>query len=232
MSDDNCQIFICHLPKDITENELEEEFEEFGSIKKIEIKNKFAFIEYKKSKSAQKAILEMDGNILFGNRIIVQSAFKGERKNDRKNSEHSSYSENHHNYNNRRKYDNDVCFNCGKSGHWVKDCPERNYKKLLNKRCYYCDKKGHLERDCPLKKNCNSYRASLYKEKRYSESSNSYSLSSHYSKNRKSRSRSKSRSVSSYSSRSYSSRSSYSNSSSYSSKSSSKNNNYKKNKMK
>ena len=37
MSDDNCQIFICHLAKDITRNELEEEFEEFGSIRKIEI---------------------------------------------------------------------------------------------------------------------------------------------------------------------------------------------------
>ena len=50
MSDDNCQIFICHLPKDITRNELEEEFEEFGSIRKIEIKNKFAFIESKNAK--------------------------------------------------------------------------------------------------------------------------------------------------------------------------------------
>ena len=97
MSDDNCQIFICHLPKDISKNELEEEFQEFGTIRKIEIKNKFAFIEYKSAQSAKDAILKMDGNKVFGNKIVVQNAFKGEKKKDKSNnSENSSYSEKLH----------------------------------------------------------------------------------------------------------------------------------------
>lgn len=215
MSEDNCQIFICHLPKDISKNELEEEFQEFGTIRKIEIKNKFAFIEYKSAQSAKDAILKMDGNKVFGNKIVVQNAFKGEKKKDKSNnSENSSYSEKLHK---RKNYNDDECFNCGKIGHWAKDCPEKHYKKHLNKRCYYCDKKGHLERDCPLKKNCN--RGSRYKKRKYSYHSKSYSSSSY------SRSRSRSlNSRSSYSSKSYSSRSSYSKSSSYSRRSHSKKN--------
>ena len=214
MSEDNCQIFICHLPKDISKNELEEEFQEFGTIRKIEIKNKFAFIEYKSAQSAKDAILKMDGNKVFGNKIVVQNAFKGEKKKDKSNnSENSSYSEKPYK---RKNYNEDECFNCGKIGHWAKDCPEKHYKKHLNKRCYYCDKKGHLERDCPLKKNCNSYRATEYKKKRKSYYSKSYSSSSYYS-----RSRSRTlKSGSSYSSKSYSSCSSYSSKSSYSSSSS------------
>ena len=212
MSDDNCQIFICHLPKDITRNELEEEFEEFGSIRKIEIKNKFAFIEYKNAKSAKKAIIKMDGNKVFGNRIIVQNAYKGERKKEKyKNADNISNSEKS---NNRRKYKNE-CFICGKNGHWAKDCPEKFSKNNL--RCYYCDQKGHLKRDCPLKKNCN--RGSRYKKRKYSYHSKSYFSSSY------SRSRSRSlNSRSSYSSKSYSSDSSYSKSSSYSRRSHSKKN--------
>ena len=229
----NCQIFICHLPKRIRKDELEYEFKQFGQIKDIEIKTRYAFIIFENSKSAKEAISKMDGNKLFGNKIVVQSAYRGEKKKEKYNSEESSYS---HKYNNRNKYDDDVCFNCGKSGHWAKECPEK--KRYINKRCYSCNEKGHLERDCPKRKSIynnyfNKKHKRYSKERKYSDSSyfsNSYS-SSYYSRRRRSRSRSYSRS-SSYSSRSYSSSYSSSSSDSYSSRSSNSSRKYNKKKSK
>ena len=150
MSEDNgnCRIFICRLPQRLRRDELEYEFKKFGAIKDVEIKRRFAFIEFENSKSAKEAVSKMDGNKLFGNKIVVQSAHRAEKKTDKhNNSDNSSYSTKN---NNRSKYDSDVCFNCGKSGHWAKECPEK--KRYINKRCYSCNEKGHLERDCPKRK--------------------------------------------------------------------------------
>ena len=39
-----------------------------------------------------------------------------------------------------------ACYNCGKSGHIQRDCPDAD-----NKLCYRCGFSGHIARECPEK---------------------------------------------------------------------------------
>lgn len=51
-----------------------------------------------------------------------------------------------------------VCFNCGKSDHWKKECRAKKsnnfegQQKSKSKFCVYCKKRGHLKQDCKFKK--------------------------------------------------------------------------------
>ncbi len=82
----NPQIFVAKLPSGIREKDLEYEFRRYGTIKNIQLKRGYAFIEYEDYKDAEDAIKEMDGKRLEGQRIVVQQAsntiinFKWEEK--------------------------------------------------------------------------------------------------------------------------------------------------------
>ncbi len=52
--------------------------------------------------------------------------------------------------NKQLKAANDVCFKCGKGGHFVKRCP----KKF---KCYRCGRFGHISNKCFAKKHINGY---------------------------------------------------------------------------
>jgi len=68
----NTQIFIAKLSSYVREKDLEYEFRRYGTIRNVELKRGYAFIEYENYKDADEAIREMDGRKFEGNRIVVQ----------------------------------------------------------------------------------------------------------------------------------------------------------------
>ena len=72
----NPQIFVAKLTSGVREKDLDYEFRRFGSIKNVQLKRGYAFIEYEDYKDAEDAIKEMDGKRFEGQRIVVQHASK------------------------------------------------------------------------------------------------------------------------------------------------------------
>ena len=82
------QVYIGHLSRKVREEDLRREFERFGKVADLSIKNHYAFIvwyfvslmqTFNDSQDAEKAIKEMDGKKLEGEEIKVELASK-ERK--------------------------------------------------------------------------------------------------------------------------------------------------------
>lgn len=97
-SDSRSRIYIGHISTHARESDLREVFEKYGSIRNVEVKFNYAFLEYDDSKSAKQAIDKLNGQDLDGHRMIVEMAEPRKRGNGPSSK--------------------DVCFNCGHSGHW------------------------------------------------------------------------------------------------------------------
>jgi RNA recognition motif-containing protein len=78
-------------------------------------------VEFDHPDDAEDAVDGLDGYELHGQRITVQfSKDKRGRPTDTK------------------------CYDCGKEGHWARDCPSGDWSN----RCYKCGQKGHLQTEC------------------------------------------------------------------------------------
>ena len=102
--DRNPQIFIARLPSDFREDDLDYYFRKYGRIRNLQLKRGYAFVEYDDYKDGQ--------------RIVVQAARGKRHERDRR----SPYGERR----TRRPgpQETDVCYNCGKQGHWANECRE------------------------------------------------------------------------------------------------------------
>lgn len=77
----NPTIYVNGLSSNVREKDLEEKFSKYGDIKKIQIKNGFAFIEYFDYKDADYACEKMDGKPFDGKKLTVQISI-GPRRRD------------------------------------------------------------------------------------------------------------------------------------------------------
>merc|ERR1712169_14494 len=121
------------IPRGIYEREIDDEFGRYGKIENIDIKSGgYAFIDFRDTRDAEDAVAEMNGKTVWGDRIVVEFArAKGAGAGDR-----------------------DACFNCGRPGHWARDCREpprargRGGGGGGGPQCYECGGYGHLAREC------------------------------------------------------------------------------------
>ena len=136
------QVFITRLSHYVTKRDLEKEFNRFGDIKNLTLKKGYAFIEYYNPKDAKYAIRELNGRKLFGqsNRVVVEEAkiSREEREKDKRREKRSKSrdKEKRDDFKEREKDKDyyykrrsgpkktDICFNCGKEGHWANECHE------------------------------------------------------------------------------------------------------------
>lgn len=69
-------LYVGHLSSRINRQELQDEFERFGTIKDIDLRRTHAFIELSTSDEAKAAVDAMDGHKFHGEKIVCQQ--KGE----------------------------------------------------------------------------------------------------------------------------------------------------------
>ena len=135
----NCNI-INYTYNIYTNNTFPSSKKLYYEIKNLTIKRGFAFVEFYDPKDAKYAIKELDGRKLFGqsNRIVVEEAkISKEERVKRKNRSRSREKDREDNKDRERNRDKDyyykrrtgpkktdICYNCGKEGHWANECHE------------------------------------------------------------------------------------------------------------
>jgi len=115
------RIYVGGLSPKTTARSLKLVFARYGPLQEVDLKSAYAFIEFEDHRDAEDALRDMDHRKVDGETISVEYA---SRKRDRG--------------------DKNMCYNCGKKGHWASECKEEDGRG----RCYRCGRKGHERKDC------------------------------------------------------------------------------------
>lgn len=129
--DRNPQIYIAKLSSSVRRDDLEDRFIKYGDIRRVQLKNGYAFIEYYDCRDAEYAVERMDGRTFDGTRIVVQPS-RGKRSSREREDRYRNRDRDRDRDRDRRRdpdqkrgpQPDDVCYNCGSKGHWYNECSE------------------------------------------------------------------------------------------------------------
>jgi len=71
---DGCRVYLGRIPLDIKEREIEKFFKNYGTVKNVNIKTGFAFLEFDDKRDAEDAAYDLDGKEFLGGRVAVEIA--------------------------------------------------------------------------------------------------------------------------------------------------------------
>ncbi|XP_039028178.1 serine/arginine-rich splicing factor RS2Z32-like isoform X2 [Hibiscus syriacus] len=169
------RLYVGHLSSRTRSRDLDDMFSRYGSVRDVDMKRDYAFVEFSDPRDADDARHALDGRDIDGSRIVVEFARGvprgpgGSRDNPGRSGPTPGSGR---------------CFNCGIDGHWARDCKDGDWKN----KCYRCGERGHVERNCQ-----HSPKKLSRRERSYSRSPSPYhgrSRSCSYSRGRNDRSRS------------------------------------------
>ncbi|XXQ38790.1 Zinc knuckle [Plasmodiophora brassicae] len=124
------RLYIGNVSRRTRTSDIEYLFSKYGRVVDIDLKSDYGFVEFEDVRDAEDAVYELDGYRMDGVRLTVERA-RHPRGSDRSSSR-------------REAPGAGKCYNCGKDGHWARDCPNGDWSN----RCYRCGRAGHLERAC------------------------------------------------------------------------------------
>eukprot|EP01087_Luapelamoeba_hula_P019033 TRINITY_DN624_c0_g1_i1.p1 TRINITY_DN624_c0_g1~~TRINITY_DN624_c0_g1_i1.p1 ORF type:complete len:260 (+),score=1.70 TRINITY_DN624_c0_g1_i1:98-877(+) len=119
----NTVVYVGRLSSRTRERDLEDAFNRYGRVSRLDLKAGYAFVEYSEARDAEDAIRGLDGTDLDGSRIAVEPSHRGEGR----------------------------CFTCGKEGHWARDCRDGRGgggRDSRSRGCFVCGDPGHFAREC------------------------------------------------------------------------------------